>query len=93
MLSRLRTSSSYKWWVFAAIAIGTFVSVIDAGSVLVALPEIEEILLWDENADALADTVESAGDKVTAAFTDLMVTDEDVDLELLRRRSAGKGEA
>ena len=42
MLSRLRSSPSYKWWVFAAIAIGTFVSVIDAGSVLVALPEIEE---------------------------------------------------
>ncbi len=42
MLSRVRGSSSYKWWVFAAIAIGTFVSVVDTGSVLVALPEIEE---------------------------------------------------
>ena len=42
MLSRVRTSRSYKWWVFAAIAIGTFVSVVDSGSVLVALPEIEE---------------------------------------------------
>ena len=42
MLSRVRTSRSYKWWVFTAIAIGTFVSVVDSGSVLVALPEIEK---------------------------------------------------
>ena len=42
MLSRVRTGPSYKWWVFTAIAIGTFVSVVDSGSVLVALPEIEE---------------------------------------------------
>ena len=42
MLSRVRASPSYKWWVFAAIAVGTFVSVVDSGSVLMALPEIEE---------------------------------------------------
>ena len=42
MLSRIKTGPSYKWWIFAAIAIGTFVSVIDNGSVLVALPEIEK---------------------------------------------------
>ena len=42
LLSRVRSGPSYKWWVFTAIAIGTFVSVIDNGSVLVALPEIEE---------------------------------------------------
>ena len=42
MLSRVRSSPSYKWWVFAAIAVGTFVSVVDSGSVLIALPEIEE---------------------------------------------------
>ena len=42
MLSRIRNGRSYKWWVFAAIAIGTFVSVVDNGSVLVALPEIEK---------------------------------------------------
>ena len=42
MLARIRTGTSYKWWVFAAIAIGTFVSVVDSGSVLVALPEIEK---------------------------------------------------
>ena len=42
MLSRIRNSPSFKWWVFAAIAIGTFVSVVDHGSVLIALPEIEE---------------------------------------------------
>ena len=42
MLSRVRASRSYKWWVFAAIAVGTFISVVDNGSVLVALPEIEK---------------------------------------------------
>ena len=42
MLARIKTGPSYKWWVFAAIAIGTFVSVVDSGSALVALPEIEE---------------------------------------------------
>ena len=42
MLSRIRSSPSYKWWVFATIAIGTFVSVVDNGSVLIALPLIEE---------------------------------------------------
>ena len=42
LLSRLRTGPSFKWWVFTAIAIGTFVSVVDNGSVLVALPEIEK---------------------------------------------------
>ena len=40
MLSRIRSSPSYRWWVFATIAIGTFVSVVDTGSVLIALPEI-----------------------------------------------------
>ncbi len=42
MLSRIKTGPSFKWWVFATIAIGTFVSVVDSGSVLIALPEIEE---------------------------------------------------
>ena len=41
MLSRIRSSPTYKWWVFATIAVGTFVSVVDNGSVLIALPEIE----------------------------------------------------
>ena len=40
LLARLRTDSSYKWWVFATIAIGTFVSVVDTVSVLIALPDI-----------------------------------------------------
>lgn len=42
MVSRIRSGPSFKWWVFATIAIGTFISVVDNGSVLVALPEIEE---------------------------------------------------
>ncbi len=37
----VRQSVNYKWWVFGSIAIGTFLSVVDHGSVLVALPEIE----------------------------------------------------
>ena len=47
MLSRVRSSQSFKWWIFAAIAIGTFVSVVDSGSVLIALPEIEEYFQSD----------------------------------------------
>ena len=42
MLRALKASQRYKWWVFSTIAIGTFVSVLDHGTVLVALPEIEE---------------------------------------------------
>ncbi len=41
MISAIKGSANYKWWVFGAIAIGTFLSVIDHGSVLVALPSIE----------------------------------------------------
>ncbi|MCH8298141.1 MAG: MFS transporter [Chloroflexi bacterium] len=41
MISGIKGSANYKWWVFGAIAIGTFLSVVDHGSVLVALPSIE----------------------------------------------------
>ena len=40
MLAGLRSGPSFKWVVFATIAIGTFVSVVDNGSVLIALPDI-----------------------------------------------------
>ena len=36
----MRSNPSYKWWVFTTIAIGTFVSVVDSVSVLIALPDI-----------------------------------------------------
>lgn len=41
MLQAITHSPKYKWWVFGTIAIGIFFSVVDHGSVLVALPEIE----------------------------------------------------
>ncbi|MCH7738067.1 MAG: MFS transporter [Chloroflexi bacterium] len=41
MISAIKASANYKWWVFSTIAIGTFLSVVDHGSVLVALPSIE----------------------------------------------------
>ena len=41
MISSIKTSPNFKWWVFSTIAIGTFLSVIDHGSVQVALPNIE----------------------------------------------------
>ena len=41
MFQAIRQSSNYKWWAFGAIAIGTFISVVDTGSVMVALPDIE----------------------------------------------------
>ena len=34
------TGANYKWWVFAAIAIGTFTSLMEYGSTIVALPTI-----------------------------------------------------
>ena len=41
MLHSITQSANYKWWVFGSIAIGTFLSVVDHGSVSVALPDIE----------------------------------------------------
>ena len=41
MISAIKSSANYKWWVFGTIAVGTFLSVVDHGSVLVALPSIE----------------------------------------------------
>ena len=41
MIQRITSSSSYKWWNFWTIATGTFFSVVDHGSVLIALPDIE----------------------------------------------------
>ena len=41
MIQRITSSQSYKWWAFWTIAAGTFFSVVDHGSVLVALPGIE----------------------------------------------------
>ena len=37
----IANSPRYRWWVFWAIAAGSFLSVVDHGSVMVALPEIE----------------------------------------------------
>ena len=41
MIQSIAASPNYKWWVFGTIAISTFLSVVDHGSVLVALPDIE----------------------------------------------------
>ena len=41
LIQRIATSSAYKWWNFWTIALGTFFSVVDHGSVLIALPGIE----------------------------------------------------
>ena len=41
MISAIKASSNYKWWVFGTIGVGTFLSVVDHGSVMVALPNIE----------------------------------------------------
>ena len=42
MKTQLTQAANYKWWAFAAIASGTFVSVVDHGTVLVALPTITD---------------------------------------------------
>jgi len=41
LLEAIARSPRYKWWVFGTIAIGIFFSVVDHGSVQIALPEIE----------------------------------------------------
>lgn len=47
MLQTIARSPSHKWWVFGTIAIGIFFNVVDHGSVLVALPEIEAYFKTD----------------------------------------------
>ena len=47
MLKNLSQTANYKWWVFATVAIGTFMTVVDHGSVLIALPEIESHFTTD----------------------------------------------
>ncbi len=42
MIQRITTSRTFKWWSFWTIAAGTFFSVVDHGSVLIALPSIEK---------------------------------------------------
>ncbi len=42
MKTQLAQAANYKWWAFVAIASGTFVSVVDHGTVLVALPTITD---------------------------------------------------
>ena len=42
MLSFLAQSRNYKWCVFAAVAVGTFTSVVDFGTVIVAMPTIAD---------------------------------------------------
>ena len=41
LIQRITSSRAFKWWNFWTIAAGTFFSVVDHGSVLIALPEIE----------------------------------------------------
>ena len=41
MIQRITSSPAFKWWNFWTIAAGTFFSVIDHGSVLIALPGVE----------------------------------------------------
>lgn len=41
-ISAIRQRSDYKWWVFGALAIGSFTGVADSGSVNVALPSIAD---------------------------------------------------
>lgn len=41
MIRAIAASRNYKWWVFGTLGISTFLSVVDHGSALVALPNIE----------------------------------------------------
>ena len=52
MIQRIAASRAFKWWNFWTIATGTFFSVVDHGSVLIALPGIES------HFDATLETVQ-----------------------------------
>ena len=41
MIRAILASRNYKWWVFGILGTSTFLSVVDHGSALVALPDIE----------------------------------------------------
>ena len=43
----IRRRAGYKWWAFAALALGMFTNVADHGSVIVALPTIADHFLTD----------------------------------------------
>jgi EmrB/QacA subfamily drug resistance transporter len=47
VLATITRSANYKWWAFGAIAIGTFSSVVDYGSVNIALPSIARHFVTD----------------------------------------------
>ncbi len=58
---KLTESPNYKWWVFATIATGVFMSVCGHGSILIALPSIAshfgatlETVLWIAISETLA---------------------------------------
>ncbi len=40
MFGSIKPAISYKWWVFGTVSVGTFASVVDHGSVSVALPSM-----------------------------------------------------
>ena len=61
MLLSIRQGASYKWWVFATVATGTFMSVVGHGSILIALPTIARhfdasltAVLWITISETLA---------------------------------------
>ena len=42
MRGAVTRSPNYKWWAFSAIAVGTYITVLDHASTIVALPSIAE---------------------------------------------------
>ena len=61
MLLSIRHDANYKWWVFATVATGTFMSVVGHGSILIALPTIARhfdasltAVLWITISETLA---------------------------------------
>ncbi len=41
-VSRITDSANYKWWVFASVALGLFLTVVDQSGINIALPRIAE---------------------------------------------------
>ena len=41
-LSRIQDKPSYRWWVYGAVAIGTFISIVEQSATAIVVPSIAE---------------------------------------------------
>ena len=42
LLSQIQDKPSYRWWIYAAIAVGTFITVVEQSATSIVVPSIAE---------------------------------------------------